>query len=106
MDSIPSGMVLNDTFLYSCYYFCVFVVSESIDGEANFKDLCTEIWVVHCTKDQQLKRLMERDSLSQDEAIKRIQIQWPLDKKIKFADFVIDNSSEPEIWKKQIEMLI
>ncbi|WP_320663522.1 dephospho-CoA kinase [Prochlorococcus sp. MIT 1223] len=74
--------------------------------EANFTDLCTEVWVVNCSKEQQLKRLITRDSLNKDEAIKKIEAQWPLEKKIKFANFVIDNSSESNVWKEQIDNLI
>ena len=40
--------------------------------EANFTKICSEIWVVNCTKKQQLIRLMERDGVSKASAYKKI----------------------------------
>jgi len=51
-----------------------------------------EIWVVACTKAQQIQRLMGRDGLSADEALARLNSQWPIDQKIERADRVIQNS--------------
>lgn len=51
-----------------------------------------EIWVVKCDREQQIQRLMERDHIDREEAIARLNAQWPLEKKIERADRVIDNS--------------
>ena len=74
--------------------------------EANLTKLCNEIWVVSCTQKQQIERLMARDNLTQKEAIQRIKAQWPLDRKIKFADAIIDNSGKSAAWVNQIEYLL
>ena len=59
--------------------------------------------VVYAPFDVQIKRLMARNSLSYDEAKKRISIQMPIDEKIKLSDFVIDNSGSAEKTKDQIK---
>lgn len=74
--------------------------------EAGFTDLCTEIWVVHCLPEQQLKRLQKRDQLDEAAAMERIAAQWPLEQKQQLADQLIDNSSDTEQWKKQIKQAL
>jgi len=61
--------------------------------EANMTDLCTEIWVVYCSPEVQLERLMQRDGLNCDRATARISAQMPLAQKCQQADVVLDNSS-------------
>jgi dephospho-CoA kinase len=61
--------------------------------EANMTDLCTEIWVVYCSPEVQLERLMQRDGLSYDRANARINAQLSLAQKCQQADVVLDNSS-------------
>jgi dephospho-CoA kinase len=50
----------------------------------------------------QLARLIKRDGLSESEAKARIAAQMPLEKKIEVADFVIDNSGEPEALRERV----
>ena len=48
--------------------------------------------VVHCRPEVQLERLMLRDKLSRDEALRRISAQMPQEEKQRFADYLIDTS--------------
>ena len=48
--------------------------------------------VVHCTSEEQLKRIMIRDKLSREEAEKRIRAQLPQEEKKRYADYLIDTS--------------
>ena len=59
--------------------------------EAGLEDLCSEVWLVDCDEGQQLRRLIERDQLSEAEALARIAAQWPLARKRPLADRLIDN---------------
>lgn len=52
--------------------------------------------VVHCSEQEQLRRLMARDSLSQSEARARLAAQMPLAEKRRFAHLEIDSSGRPE----------
>jgi dephospho-CoA kinase len=74
--------------------------------EAGFKELCSEVWVVNCTLDQQRNRLMARNHLTAKEAEQRIQSQWSLEKKCKLADQVINNTSLPGAWKQNAYNLL
>ena len=74
--------------------------------ESNCTHLVTEIWVVHCSSEQQLERLITRNNLSEKEAFTRIQSQLPLEEKIQKADLVLDNSSTLEALYQQIEQAL
>jgi dephospho-CoA kinase len=71
--------------------------------EANMTDLVTEIWVVSCSVEQQLQRIIERDHLTPEQARIRINNQLPLEEKVARADVVLDNSSTVESLLKQID---
>ncbi len=72
--------------------------------EAEMTDLATEIWVVSCSPEQQLRRMIERDRLSLEQAQARINSQLPLAEKVARADVVLDNSSTPEALLKQVDL--
>lgn len=59
--------------------------------ETFMERMCDEVWVVWVDRETQLKRLMARNSYSEEEAIRRIDSQIPLDEKARRADVVIDN---------------
>jgi dephospho-CoA kinase len=53
-----------------------------------------KIIVVYAETEQQLERLMKRDNLTRDEALKRLSCQMDIKEKLKYADYVIDNSGQ------------
>ncbi|NJK38112.1 MAG: dephospho-CoA kinase [Oscillatoriales cyanobacterium RM1_1_9] len=63
--------------------------------EARMSNLVTEIWVVYCSPDQQLQRLLQRQPthLTPDQAQARISSQMPLAEKCSRADLVLNNTS-------------
>ncbi|MBL8188615.1 MAG: dephospho-CoA kinase [Acidobacteria bacterium] len=64
-----------------------------------------QIIVVHCDPDIQLQRLMERNTLTKEEAMARISSQMPSAEKLKFADFAINTSLGFDDTRRQIESL-
>ncbi len=74
--------------------------------EAGMTDLVTEIWVVSCSPEQQLKRMIERDSLSVEQALFRINSQLSLPEKVARADVVLDNSSTPKDIFQQVDLIL
>lgn len=59
--------------------------------------------VVYCHPQVQLQRVMARDKLSEEEALQRIQSQLPLLEKIKYADYVIENSGRLSETNEQVK---
>lgn len=64
------------------------------------KDL-SEVIVVYAPEHIQIKRLMERDHISQEDALARIRSQMPIEEKKRLATMVIDNSGTLEHTRKQ-----
>ena len=73
--------------------------------ETGMASLCSEVWVVNCSLEQQRQRLMARNALSAQAADQRIQAQWPLSRKCELADAVINNSGPPQNWRAQVHAL-
>lgn len=71
--------------------------------EAQMTDLVTEIWVVSCSEQQQLQRLMQRNHLTLEQAQTRIKSQMSIAEKVARADVVLDNSSTLEVLLKQVD---
>jgi dephospho-CoA kinase len=74
--------------------------------EAGMTHLVTEIWVVSCSEQQQLERLMRRNNLTLEQAQARIMSQMPITEKIARADVVLDNSSTLEVLLKHVDAAI
>lgn len=74
--------------------------------EVGMTDLVTEIWVVCCSKQQQMERLMLRNQLTLEQAQARINSQLPIEEKVARADIVLDNSSTLEDLLKQVDLAV
>jgi len=74
--------------------------------EANFVDLVKKVVVVYVDEEVQLERLMTRNSLTKEEALKRIESQMRPQEKASLGDFVINNSYNKEETFRQIEEII
>jgi dephospho-CoA kinase len=83
----------------------IIVLSIPLLIEANLTHLVSEIWVVFCDYEQQIQRLQQRNHLTQQQAIARIENQLPLTEKIARADVVLDNSQGLDFLYQQIDRL-
>ena len=62
-----------------------------------------KIIVVHCRPEVQLQRLMARNSLTREEAERRIAAQMPQEEKKKYADYLIETSEGFESARRETE---
>lgn len=74
--------------------------------EAGMTDLVTEIWVVRCSQEQQLQRLLQRNHLNREQAQARINSQLSIEEKVAHADVVLDNSSTLKVLLKQVDIAL
>ncbi|MBQ6516415.1 dephospho-CoA kinase [bacterium] len=70
--------------------------------EAKMEDLFDKVVVVCTDENIRIKRISDRDNLSKDDALKRINSQMPQDEKVKLADFVIENNSDLKTLEKNV----
>lgn len=59
--------------------------------------------IVTCNKDVQINRVMQRDNISMLDAEKIISCQMNQSERLKYADFIIDNSSNIDDLKKEVK---
>lgn len=71
--------------------------------EENLQGMVDLTLLVLITPQEQMKRLMARSGLTQDEAKRRLDSQMPIGDKIKLADIVIDNQGEIAETEKKVE---
>jgi dephospho-CoA kinase len=81
----------------------IFVSEAALTIEAGFADFFDKVVIVYCKKEIQVKRLMDRDNISRKEALKKIRAQMRPEKKLKYADYVIDSSGSIESTVEQTE---
>lgn len=74
----------------------VIVFDAALLIETGYHEEMDSVIVVYSDEEQQLKRLMERDGLSREQALARIRSQMPLSEKSRHADYVIDNRGSRE----------
>lgn len=82
------------------------VIDAALLIEGDFMNMLDLVIVITCDEKVQLKRVVIRDNCSEEEAIGRIKSQMPQEEKIKYADFVIDNSGTLDQLKEKTEKLI
>lgn len=70
--------------------------------EAGLESTVDEIWLVFVDAETQVQRLMKRDNVPREEALRKISAQMALDHKLAYADVVIDNSGAPEETERRV----
>lgn len=70
--------------------------------EAGLMSTVDEIWLVIVDSETQIERLMKRDDIPREEALRKIAAQMSQDEKIVYADVVIDNSGAPEDTERRV----
>jgi dephospho-CoA kinase len=74
--------------------------------EAKMENLCDKIICVYAEEKVQLERLLKRNALSLDSALKRINSQMPLKEKCRLSDYIIDNSLDIDNTYRQFKIIL
>jgi dephospho-CoA kinase len=74
--------------------------------EAGITDRVDEVWVVYADRDTQLERIQQRDSVSLEDAEKRLAAQMPMVEKAAYGRIVIDNSGDLEALQGRVEAVL
>ncbi len=73
--------------------------------EVGMQDKVDYVVVVAASHENQVKRLRERDRLPEEEILKRINSQLPLQEKIDAADYVIYNDGTEDHLQQEVDLL-
>jgi dephospho-CoA kinase len=74
--------------------------------ETNMDQLVDKVWLVDADIEARISRIMNRDELTREQVIDRINNQMSQAEKIKKADIVIDNSGDKSALYKQINKIL
>jgi dephospho-CoA kinase len=74
----------------------IFVVDAALIYESGADTHMDYVIVITALLKVRMERALQRETLTRDEILKRIDLQWPEEEKIALADFVIHNDSTEE----------
>jgi len=73
--------------------------------EAGLLNMVDKLIVVTLNKDLQIKRCKKNTGLDKKKILARIKMQMPIKTKIRFSDFIIDNSGTKERTKRKVKRI-
>ena len=107
INSVAHPILLNAArnFLEECaeYGFELAVIEVPLLFEAGWENLFDEIWAVYVGRSKQIWRLIQRDKLTQQQALTRINSQMPPEEVCARADVVINNKKNISRTRKQVK---
>ncbi len=82
----------------------IVVIDAPLLFECNMEDLADENWLVSAALDVRIKRVGERDGITEEQIISRINNQMSEDDKEKLSHVILDNSGSLEDLYSQIDL--
>lgn len=86
--------------------YTAIIIDAPLLAEAGLTDICDDIWVVYADSEVRVKRIMERDSITEEQARNRIASQKTWEEYKSLGAVIIDNSSDDENVENQLDALI
>jgi dephospho-CoA kinase len=83
----------------------VAIVEAALIHETGRRARFEAVIAVRCDRTQQLRRLVERDGISEEQAARRISSQMDTDEKARASEHVIDNSGDLASTRAQVRRL-
>ncbi|MGL4797530.1 MAG: dephospho-CoA kinase [Paraclostridium sp.] len=84
----------------------IIVIDAALLIEGKFLDIVNKLVVITCNEDIQTNRIMKRDNITREAALKRINSQMKQKEKMKYADYIIDNSKDIETLNEEANKLL
>lgn len=82
------------------------IVEAALIHEAGRRGRFEAVIAVRCDRDRQVARLMDRDGISREQALRRLSSQMDPEEKAGASDYVIDNSGAPDATREQVLALV
>ena len=80
----------------------IFVIDAALIYESGADTHMDYVIVITALLKVRMERALQRETLTRDEILKRMDLQWPEEEKIALADFVIHNDSTEEEFRDSI----
>lgn len=99
--------VLKEIEKIKLYNKDIVVIDAPLLIEGGYLEIVDKVVVITCNEDIQIKRIQQRDNCSKEEALSRISSQMSQKDKVKYADYILDNSGDlKELKEKTHEFLL
>lgn len=86
-------------------YNGIVVVDAALLLEAGWETMVDQVWVVDAPIEKRIERLMNRDNLTRDQALSRINSQMSQQERIAKADKIIYNNSDIDSLREQVQRI-
>ena len=96
-----SVLLLDELAKVSEHGIAIIDAVKLLEGQSGM--LCQSKWLILCSEEQELARLIARNSLSEEEAQARLRAQPPIEPKLTLVDEVIDNGNTRAETKRQVK---
>ena len=83
----------------------ILIVDAPLLCETNITGLMNALIVVKASKKNQIERCSKKFGMEEKDVCKRIAMQMPLNKKVRMADYTVDNSGTKEDTKRQVRKI-
>ncbi|KAK5850940.1 hypothetical protein PBY51_001774 [Eleginops maclovinus] len=80
----------------------VCVLDAAVLLQAGWTDMTHEVWVTIIPEEEAVIRITERDGLTTEDALQRLQSQWSNSNQVEHANVVLSTLWEPEVTQKQV----
>ncbi len=81
----------------------IIVIDAPIPVKSGFIDLCQQVWTISADREVRIQRIMERNGMTYEEAVARINSQLDEQEYIRLADVVINNNFDYSHLEKEVE---
>ncbi|MBQ6630839.1 MAG: dephospho-CoA kinase [Romboutsia sp.] len=78
----------------------VIVIDAPLLIEGGYLEMVDKLLVITCNNEIQVNRIQKRDNCTRKEALSRINSQMSQEEKVKYADYILDNSGSIEDLKE------
>jgi len=80
----------------------IVIIEAAVLIESKLYNLCDEVWAIVITPEVAIQRLAERNNMTKEEALKRINTQLSNEERSKYANVIIYNQSTIEEFRSNI----
>ncbi|XP_053090410.1 bifunctional coenzyme A synthase isoform X1 [Pangasianodon hypophthalmus] len=81
----------------------VCVVDAAVLLQAGWTEMVHEVWVAIIPEEEAMRRIVQRDGVSQEDALRRLQSQWSNVQLVEQANVVLCTLWEPDVTQRQVE---
>ncbi len=97
--------IINKIDIFKSSLADVIIFEAAVMIEAQWQDLADSVWITIIDPDIAIERLVKRNLISKEEAIKRLSSQLTNEQRLPYADVIIDTNKDLDILHQEVIQL-